>query len=164
MPGVLDVVGSSLDFFFGTVVELNFESVHGFLPFLWDIGDLDVGLEGMSELHNLLLEHLTSFGMLEVLGGGLNLVESLGGEEFIVGSIVLSSPMSFLEVLVVVLNIIDLFVELVPGVVVEVDSGAGLFNIVLEDSADILPLFDELLTRFRFDEFLVKLVNFHGSI
>jgi hypothetical protein len=84
--------------------------------------------------------------VLEVLGSKLDLVEGLVGEELLVGSLVLGVPVGGTEVLVMVRNIIELIGKLVHGSVVEVDTVGGLADVVLEDSADILPLLDEFLT------------------
>jgi hypothetical protein len=123
-----------------------------------------VGLQGLSEFTNFFTEHLSSWRFLEVFGSKLDLVEGSVGEESLVGKIVLLGPVGLSEVLVMVRNIIELIGKLVHGSVVEVDTVFGLVDVVLEDSANILPLFDELLTSWGSNESLIKCMNFLSGL
>lgn len=130
--------------------------MHGFLPFWWDISNFNVGLQSVTELHNFFLEHLSSWSVLEVLGGKLDFVEGCVGEEFLVCKLVLVVPVGVSEVLVMVRNIIELFGKLLNGSVVEVNTVMGLLEVVLKDMANIVPLLDESLSIIGFKELLVK--------
>lgn len=163
LPPFGDVSGFLLDFFFTVCVNFDFETVHVFLPLLWNIGDLDVGLEGSSEFMDLFSEGPTSSGVLEFLSGFLDALEGLVGEQVLIGLIVLGSPVGGSKVLVVIRHIIELVGKLLHGLVVEVDGLLGVLDVFVKDSANVLPLLDELLTGFRCEEFLVKLVNTLGS-
>jgi hypothetical protein len=106
---------------------------------------------------------MSGLGFFECISGHFNLTEGLVGEEIPVGILVFGVPVGGSEVLVVVRNIIELIGESVHGSVVEVNSGWGLFNVVLEDSADILPLLDELLASWGSQESLIKSSKVIGS-
>jgi hypothetical protein len=60
-------------------------------------------------------------------------------------------------------NVIEFVGELLHSVVAEVDSVFGVMKVSLEDSADILPLLDELLTSWRIEELMIKFVVSDGS-
>jgi len=163
LPPLFDIFTLFMDFSLSGLGNMDFETVHVSLPLWWDVGDLNVVLKGHTELFDLLLEHLTSNGFLEVLTGELNLLEGLVGEEFLESSLVFGVPVGGSEVLVVIRDIIELVGELLHGVVAEVDSVMGVTDVLLEDSADILPLLDELLTSWGSHELLVKLLDVLGS-
>lgn len=126
------------------------------LPVLWNIGDLDVVVERFSELFEFGLKSFTFSGFLEALGASLNrLGLSIAGGS-LPGGIVLGSPVGFLEVLVLVGDIIELILEVLEGSVVNVESGVVVVHGAIEALEDILPLSDEFLSLWGSNELLVE--------
>jgi len=115
LPPLFDIFTLLMDFSLSGLGNMDFETVHVSLPLWWDVGDLNVLLKGHTELFDLLLEHLTSLGVLELITGELNFSEGLVGEEFSISLVVFGFPVGGSEVLVVIRDIIELIGEFLQG-------------------------------------------------
>jgi len=71
-------------------------------------------------------------------------------------------PFGSLEVLVLISNIIELISDAWDGLVVNVDSGIVFIDVFLKSLTEVFPLFNESLSFWRCQEFLVESFNgFH---
>lgn len=136
--------------------EEHTAGLHVLLPLLWDIGNVDVVMDGLTEVVERLSKLVSLWGVLEFLEStveslSLSIVES-SMESFL--EIVV--PVSFLKVLVVLLDIIDSILESVELGVVDMDTSWGLLDGFVEVLSELLPLFHEGLTFGGLLEFLIK--------
>lgn len=129
------------------------EEVH---VILWDIGDLDVFLEGHVKLLKLLGKSLEFSGLAEGLESSADRFGLGGGGGFLPGGIVGFVPLGSLEHFPLVLDIIGLILDDLNTLVVYVDAIWGLLDVILKGIVEVLHLVEELLTLWGSPEFLVE--------
>jgi len=132
---------------------------------LWDVGDLNVIVERLSELLKLLLEGFSLSGLLEALGTSLETLGLSVGDSLLPCFGVGLVPFGSLKLLVLVSNIIELIFELCELGIVNVESLIVVIDGSIKRIANILPFLDKSLSLRRSDEFLVeslKGIDLHG--
>lgn len=129
-------------------------------PLFWDVGNVDVVLNGIEEIFNGFLEHVSLLGVVELLSGIFEIMEFLiveGSFESIMEVIV---PVGLLEVLIVLLDVKELVLEIIELGVVDMDSSFGLLDGILEDFTELLPLLHESFTLIGVMEVLIEFLKF----
>jgi hypothetical protein len=156
LGGHFDIIEFRLDGLGTSLADLDLEKVSLVLPVLWDVRDMDLILDGMLELLHLFLEHLSLWRMLECLGFFLDKTSLFVFEGSFPSSLVGLGPLGLEESLISVRDIIDLSREFIHLMIWEMDTLVGFLEVVFEDFADIGPLLDHLLSKWRFHELLVE--------
>lgn len=144
MPGMTNTVGTSFDGLW--VVDINSEHVIKLSPFWWDISNLDIVLNGMSEVVSSGSESLAFSGMLEGLKSSSNRCSLSVVKSSSPSSFVSTCPMSSIELLVLLANILKFISNILETTVVNMETVWCLINIFLKGLCDISPLSDKSLS------------------
>ena len=121
------------------------EKIHGVLPSLWNVSDLHVLLEGISESIDVFTESLTLWGMLEGFESSSGRLGFLVVESSTIGLLELWLPCRLIKSLILVLDILQLILDGLEMVVVDVDMVLALVDGIIESCEDIIPLCHESL-------------------
>ena len=135
------------------------EKIHGVLPSLWNVSDLHVLLEGLSEIVDILFESLTLCGSFEGFhssSGGLGL---LVAESSTIGLFELWLPFRLLKFLHLVFDILQFILNLLKAVIVDKDMIFARVDGFVESSKDIMPLSRQFLSVWGLKEFLLQFAS-----
>jgi hypothetical protein len=151
-PGGSNIIGFLLDGSLSFLGDLDLKHVsHIFRK----IRNLNVFLDGPFKFLHLLFESLSGWRDLEFISCYLELASFFVFHELFDTIIVCFVPYTSVELLVLGINIIKLFTNLVQSLVGNMNTIRGLNNTFVKNSANILPLFDEPLSLWRGHEFSV---------
>merc|ERR1712048_631184 len=139
---------------------IQIHTIHIFHPLFWDIRNVDVVMDGLTEVVERSSKLFTLTGFLEFLESTVESLSLFVVESSIESLFEVLVPVGFLKVLVVLLDIIDSILESIHLGVVDMDTSWGLLNGFVEGLSELLPLFHEGLTFWRCLEFLIKGLEF----
>jgi len=125
----------------------------------WDVGDLNVIVERLSELFELLSEGFTLSRLLEALGASLETLGLSVGDSLLPCFGIGLVPFGSLKLLVLIGNIIELIFEFLELGIVNVESLIVVIDGSIKSSANIPPFLDKFLSLRRSNEFLVELLK-----
>jgi len=165
MPSVNIVLGCNESNLLGWTDSLVFSesitikahlTVHFIHPLLWDIGNVDVVVDGLTEVVERLSKLVSLWGVLELLESTVEGMGLLVFESIMESIIEVGVPVGVLKVLVVLLDIINSILESVHLGVVDMNTSWGLLDGFVESLSELLPLFHEGLTFGGSLELLIK--------
>jgi len=149
------------DFFLTSFGNLNFEESHLFFPGFWDITDFDVFFKCLFEFLNFFFKFLTFLRFLEGFNSSSDGMSLLVVESSFPGSCVSLVPLRAFKGIIFSSDIGKLILKSIQVSVVNVDfvlSVVENFHF-FKNFTNIRPLFNEFLSFFGCQEFLVKLFD-----
>lgn len=135
------------------------EEIHVLLPLWWDIGDLDVVLDGIDEVLDGLDNCVALWGVLEAIESSFDGFGLLVGESSTIGFFELGLPWGLSKLLVLVLDVIQFIGNGLDVIVVDLEALIVVVDSLVECSEDIFPLLSHSLTSWSTKELLLQLTS-----